>query len=100
MHLSRIVIRNFRNFASLDVKLQDGVTCIIGENNTGKTNLLHALRLATDTNLSSSYRTLLHHDIRGDEDFEKPNQVLVSVEFVGYKDSVNDTALFGRVLSR
>lgn len=95
MHLSRIVIRNFRNFASLDVKLQDGVTCIIGENNSGKTNLLHALRLATDTNLSSSYRTLLPHDIRGDEDFETPNQVLVSVEFVGYKDSINDTALFG-----
>lgn len=95
MHLSRIVIRNFRNFASLDVKLQDGVTCIIGENNTGKTNLLHALRLATDTKLSSSYRTLLPHDIRGDEDFESPNQVIVSAEFIGYKGSINDTALFG-----
>ena len=95
MYLSRIVIRNFRNFASLDVRLQDGVTCVIGENNTGKTNLLHALRLAIDANLSSSYRTLLPHDIHAGEDFETPNQVLVSVEFVGYKDSINDTALFG-----
>jgi putative ATP-dependent endonuclease of OLD family len=95
MHLSRIVIRNFRNFASLDVRLRDGVTCVIGENNTGKTNLLHALRLAIDTNLSSSYRTLRPHDIHAGEDFETPNQVLVAVEFVGYKDSINDTALFG-----
>lgn len=95
MYLSRIVIRNFRNFALLDVRLQDGVTCVIGENNSGKTNLLHALRLAIDTNLSSSYRALLPHDIHAEEDFEKPNQVLISVEFVGYKNSINDTALFG-----
>lgn len=95
MRLSRIIIKNFRNFRSLDVKLEDGVTCIIGENNTGKTNLLHALRLAIDTKLSSSYRVLLPHDIHAGEDFETPNQVLVSVEFVGYKDSINDTALFG-----
>ncbi|MBM3162676.1 MAG: DUF2813 domain-containing protein, partial [Chlorobi bacterium] len=74
---------------------QDGVTCVIGENNSGKTNLLHALRLAIDTNLSSSYRALLPHDIHAEEDFEKPNQVLISVEFVGYKNSINDTALFG-----
>ncbi|AOS83064.1 hypothetical protein BIU88_02225 [Chlorobaculum limnaeum] len=95
MYLSRIIIRNFRNFALLDVKLQNGVTCVIGENNSGKTNLLHALRLAIDTNLSSSYRALLPHDIHAEEDFEIPNQVLISVEFVGYKNSINDTALFG-----
>jgi putative ATP-dependent endonuclease of OLD family len=95
MYLSRIVIRNFRNFACLDVRLQDGVTCVIGENNAGKTNLLHALRLAIDTNLSSSYRALFPHDIHASEDFEVPNQVVISVEFAGYKDSINDTALFG-----
>ena len=95
MYLSRIVIRNFRNFRKLDVAIQEGATCIIGENNTGKTNLLHALRLVIDANLSSSYRTLSPHDINAEEDFETANQVLVSVEFVGYKSSLNDTALFG-----
>ena len=40
MHISRIVIRNFRNFAHLDVTLQPGVTCVIGENNTGKNKFL------------------------------------------------------------
>ncbi|MBU0656215.1 MAG: AAA family ATPase [Gammaproteobacteria bacterium] len=95
MHLSRIVIRNFRNFRMLDVVIREGVTCVIGENNAGKTNLLHALRLAIDTNLSSSYRILLPHDIHAGEDFVIPNQVIISVEFVHYKDSINDTALFG-----
>ena len=95
MYISRIVIRNFRSFKLLDVQIQDGVTCVIGENNTGKTNLLHALRLAIDTNLSSSYRRLHHHDIHAGEDFSSPNQVLVSVEFKGYKEAINDTAIFG-----
>ena len=95
MFLSRIVIRNFRNFRSLDVAVDENVTCIIGENNAGKTNLLHALRLAIDTNLSSSFRVLQPHDIHASQNFESANQVVVSVEFVGYKDSLNDTALFG-----
>ena len=95
MYLSRIIIRNFRNFKQLNVQLQDGVSCIIGENNTGKTNLMHALRLAIDTNLSSSYRRLRPHDIYAGEDFDSPNQVLVSAEFRGYKDAINDTAIFG-----
>lgn len=83
MHISRIVIRTFRNFKLLDVRIQDGVTCVIGENNTGKTNLLHALRLAIDTNLSSSYRRLQPHDIHAGENSGSPNQVLVSAEFRG-----------------
>ena len=95
MYISRIVIRNFRSFKLFDVQIQDGVTCVIGENNAGKTNLLHALRLAIDTNLSSSYRRLHHHDIHAGEDFSAPNQVLVSVEFKGYKKAINDTAIFG-----
>ena len=95
MYLSRIIVRNFRNFKMLDVQLQDGVTCVIGENNTGKTNLLHALRLAIDTNLTSSYRRLHPHDIHSGENFEAPNQVVISIEFRDYKDAINDTAIFG-----
>ena len=96
MFVSRIIIKNFRNFKNLDVKICDGVTCVIGENNAGKTNLLHAIRLAIDTNLSSSFRNLLPHDIHAGADFGKPNHVLISLEIVGYKDEVNDAALFSR----
>lgn len=34
MRLARIVIQNFRTFASLDVNVADDLCCIIGENNT------------------------------------------------------------------
>lgn len=44
MHLSRIVIENFRNFSRLDVAI-DGNVVVVGENKVGKSNLMHALRL-------------------------------------------------------
>jgi len=56
MYISRIVIRNFRNFRLLDATLEPGATCVIGENNTGKTNSVHAIRLAIDANLTSLSR--------------------------------------------
>lgn len=95
MYISRLVIRNFRNFQHLDVTMQSGVTCVIGENNAGKTNLLHAIRLAVDADLSSQYRHLLEHDIHSQADLSVPDQVVISVEFRGYRNSVNERALLG-----
>ncbi|RYG99148.1 MAG: DUF2813 domain-containing protein [Alphaproteobacteria bacterium] len=45
MHISRIVIQNFRCIRSLDVQLNP-TTVIIGENNAGKSTLLDAIKLA------------------------------------------------------
>ncbi len=44
MRLSRIVIKNFRNFKLLDVRLGEHAV-VLGENKVGKTNLLFALQL-------------------------------------------------------
>jgi putative ATP-dependent endonuclease of OLD family len=54
MWLSRITIKNFRDFKFLDVKL--------GENKIGKTNLLFALRLILDPSLPDSARRLRFDD--------------------------------------
>lgn len=95
MYVSRIVIRNFRNFEHLDVKLRPGVTCIIGENNSGKTNLLRAIRLAIDSNLSSQFRRLLHADIFSGADLSEAGQVVISVEFTDYTGHIPELALLG-----
>lgn len=95
VYISRIVIRNFRNFAHLDIALQPGTTCIVGENNTGKTNLLHAIRLVIDNDLSSQSRRLIEHDIHSTVNIRTPNQVLISVEFRDYKSNINEKALVG-----
>lgn len=84
MYLCRIVIRGFRNFAHLDVPVADKVTCVVGENNTGKTNLVFALRLALDAGLSSTYRNLTPDDFCSGMDISTPQQVVVSLEYKGF----------------
>ena len=93
MYISRIVIQNFRNFVILDESLLPGVTCVVGENNLGKTNLLHAIRLVLDVDLSSRYRQLLDQDVNSQTDLSSPGQVLVSVEFSDFEDHDNELAL-------
>ncbi len=95
MYISRIVIRNFRNFKNIDIPISNSTTCLIGENNTGKSNFLYALRLAIDSNLSSSYRLLSEHDIHSGVSLSNAEQVIISVEFRDYIDRVNETALVG-----
>jgi putative ATP-dependent endonuclease of OLD family len=95
MKISRIVIKNFRSFEHLDVSISAGTTCVIGENNTGKTNFLHAIRLCLDAGLSSSYRSLIPSDVHSTVDISKPSQVLVGLEIIDFKGKVNEEALVG-----
>ena len=48
MYISKIKIKNFRNFKEKEVEFTEGVNVIIGHNNAGKTNLLKALALVLD----------------------------------------------------
>jgi putative ATP-dependent endonuclease of the OLD family len=93
MHIRRLVVRGFRNFDLLDVAISQRVTCIVGENNTGKSNLIDALRLAVDANLSSSRRQLAPEDLPAGTDYSTPIQALVSVEFSGYAKNPSQQAL-------
>jgi len=51
MYISKISIRNFRNFFNVSLDFNKGVNTIIGENGSGKTNLFHAIRLMVDENM-------------------------------------------------
>jgi putative ATP-dependent endonuclease of OLD family len=95
MYISRVVIRNFRSFKHLDLPIEPGTTCVIGENNTGKSNFLHALRLCIDSGLSSTYRNLLPSDIHSAADISHPDQVVVALEIADFQDKVNEEALVG-----
>jgi len=48
MYISKILIKNFRNFKEKEILFNDGVNVIIGHNNAGKSNLLKALSLVID----------------------------------------------------
>lgn len=47
MYLSRLSIKNFRSCYDLKVDFQPGITLLVGENNSGKSNIIESLRLAT-----------------------------------------------------
>jgi DNA replication and repair protein RecF len=42
MHLHRLWLRDFRSYEELELDLAPGLTVVVGENGTGKTNLLEA----------------------------------------------------------
>lgn len=44
MNISRLCIKNYRNIRDIDLQLGD-IVAIIGENNSGKSNLLHAITM-------------------------------------------------------
>lgn len=93
MQLSRIVIKGYRSIALLDVDIKEKASCIVGENNTGKSNVVQALRLCLDVNLPSSYRLLLKEDVHCEIDQSKPFQVLVGVEFSDFAGNDAELAM-------
>ncbi len=95
MYISRLVVRNLRNFERCDVELRDGATCVVGENNSGKSNLLYAIRLVLDQSLPNYTRVLTEDDVHSGCDISHPSDVLVSVEFRNWADSVKASALVG-----
>lgn len=70
MHLAKLIIENFRIFGSkvgkehLDLTLQPGLTLLVGENDSGKTAVVDALRLVLGTTSHDYVRV-------GDDDFHK-----------------------------
>lgn len=50
MYISKLKIRNYKNFYKCNVDLKNDITTIIGENGTGKTNIFYALRQLLDKN--------------------------------------------------
>ena len=94
MRLSRIRIKNFRNFKSLNVRL-GGHAVILGENKVGKTNLLFALRLILDPSLPDSARELRLDDFW--DGLERPlkhdDVIEISIEFRDFEDNENLLAI-------
>jgi putative ATP-dependent endonuclease of OLD family len=47
MYLRQLGIKNFRSCYDVEVEFRPGITLLVGENNSGKSNVIEALRLAT-----------------------------------------------------
>jgi len=69
MKLTQLALKNYRNYASVDVTFSDQINVLIGENAQGKTNLLEAIYVLA---LARSHRTANDKElIRFDQDFAR-----------------------------
>lgn len=97
LHISRLRIKNFRNFSDCEIEPFPTPAVIVGENGVGKSNLLHALRLVLDPDLPDSARRLRPEDVY--EGAAGPfglglsggAEVVIEVELSGFDD--DDEAL-------
>jgi predicted ATP-dependent endonuclease of OLD family len=56
MYISKLCLRNYRNFRNSCIRFKKGVNTIIGENGCGKTNIMQAMRILLDESLPRTYR--------------------------------------------
>jgi predicted ATP-dependent endonuclease of OLD family len=81
MHISKLSLVHYRNFANSKFLFNKGTNTIIGENGSGKTNLFRAIRLLLDDNLIRSAYKLEERDFfRGIGDW-RGHWIIISLEF-------------------
>ena len=77
MYLAKMTIKNFRIFQDFELTLNEGLNLIVGENNSGKTALIDAIRYTLDTNSAEWTRV-------NEADFHKnTNQFSIQLKFEG-----------------
>ena len=95
LYISRVVIKNFRNFRYADVKLGHKQV-IIGENNVGKTNFLRAIQLILDPTLSDEDRMLQESDFNDfiDRPMENKEEILIEIYIDNYQQNKTILTVF------
>ncbi|AGX02053.1 recombination protein F [Bacillus sp. NRRL B-14911] len=69
MFIEQLLLRNYRNYESLEVQFEDKVNVIIGQNAQGKTNVMESIYVLA---MAKSHRTSNDKElIRWDEDYAK-----------------------------
>jgi putative ATP-dependent endonuclease of OLD family len=84
MRLTNFKIRNFRGIRSLDLRLERDVTVLIGENNSGKTSILEAMRIGLDIIKSEKMINFSEYDFYRDQsatELEQCNPINLIFQF-------------------
>ena len=95
LYISRVKIKNYRNFKDVDVQLGHK-QIIIGENNVGKTNFLRALQLILDPTLSDEDRMLQESDFNDTlpNPIENREEIVIEIYIDNYLDNKTILTVF------
>ena len=83
MWLRELQIRNFRKIAALTVSFPRGLTVLVGENNSGKTTVIDALRLMLFSSRDFDSLRLVEDDFRTGTEYAP---IEISCRFTGLED--------------
>jgi putative ATP-dependent endonuclease of OLD family len=81
MHISKVNIINYRNFANTKFVFKKGINTVIGENGSGKTNLFRAIRLLLDDKMMRSSYKLDETDFNRALGPWQGHWIIISIEF-------------------
>jgi putative ATP-dependent endonuclease of the OLD family len=97
MHISKLTVVNYRNFANTTLKFGKGVNTIIGENGSGKTNLFRAIRLLLDDNMFRVAHKLDETDFHRGLARWQGHWIIISMEFdeIGPDEAIQALFLHG-----
>ena len=80
MFLSKLKLKNFRKYESLEVSFKDGLNVFIGENDSGKTTIIDAIRILLGTQSHEYYYI-------DEKDFNNPNEEMEIECTFSFKDN-------------
>jgi putative ATP-dependent endonuclease of OLD family len=87
MYISKIEIKNFRNLKNISINTNPKII-LIGENKSGKSNLLYALKLLLDDTLPNNLRSLEKSDFCNDleDPIKNKEEITISIELTAFSD--------------
>jgi putative ATP-dependent endonuclease of OLD family len=88
MRISKVSIKNFRNFSDVMVATGQKIL-LVGANASGKSNFIHALRLVLDPSLSRRERLLTVDDFWHGVQPWKGQEIKISVELTDFSEDHN-----------
>ena len=100
MYLSHLTIFNFRQFGDgderLELELSNGVTALVGRNDSGKSTVIDAIRYALLTR-DQSYIRVLPEDFHIDSFGNQANEILIQCHLSDLND--DEKGAFAEYLS-
>lgn len=94
MHISKLTLVNYRNFANAKFLFKKGVNTLIGENGAGKTNVFRALRLLLDDTMIRAAHRLDESDFHRGLGRWQGHWIIISLEFQEVSQDEAMQALF------
>ena len=79
MFLSKLKLKNFRKYENLEVPFKEGLNVLIGENDSGKTTIIDAIRVLLGTQSHEYY-------YMDEKDFNNPNEEMEIECTFSFKD--------------